>query len=353
MPDISMLCSILLIAIYPTLISCSKSSETLSPETTSIEEEDKTIKADAVVAADGTGDFTSLQDAINAAPNNRTEYHYIYVKKGTYKEVIIVPQHKDYIYLIGEETATTVLTYDNYASRRKPDGSEYGTSGSASFFARGDNFVAENITFENTAGMNAGQALAINIGAQHSSFRNCRFLGHQDTWYAGNGTYQYLNGCYIEGSVDFIFGGSTAFFDNCQLESTRGGYITAASTPEDQPYGYVFHRCTLTASPEIASSSVYLGRPWRPNAKVIFIECAMDKHIQQSGWHNWGNPDNEKTAFYAEYKSTGAGASIDTRVSWSRRLTDEQAANFSYDKVIGDKHPDFIADDISLVIADN
>ncbi|HLT87293.1 MAG TPA: pectinesterase family protein [Sphingobacterium sp.] len=352
MPHISMLCSILLIAVYLIFISCSKSSET-SDETTPIEEEDKTINADAVVAADGTGDFTSLQDAINAAPNNRTAYYYIYIKKGTYKEVITIPKNKNNIYLVGEDVKTTVLTYDNYASRRKPDGSEYGTSGSASFFVQGNNFVAEKITFENTAGMNAGQALAINIGAVRSSFRNCRFLGHQDTWYAGNGTYQYVKDSFIEGSVDFIFGGSTAFFDNCQLKSTRGGYITAASTPDDQSYGYVFHRCTLTARPEIAESSVYLGRPWRPYAKVVFIECAMDKHIQQPGWHNWGNPDNEKTAFYAEYKSTGAGASIDTRVSWSRQLTDEQAANFSYDKVIGDKHPDFIADDISLVIADN
>lgn len=349
MPGISMLCSILLIA--TTLIACSKSSET-PPETTPAEE-DKTIKANAVVAADGTGDFTFLQDAINAAPNNRTEYYYIYVKKGTYKEVINVPKHKDHIYLVGENEATTVLTFDNYASRIKPDGSEYGTSGSASFFMHGNNFVAENITFENTAGMTAGQALAINIGGARSAFRNCKFLGHQDTWYAGNGTYQYLKDCYIEGSVDFIFGGSTAFFDQCEIVSTRNGYLTAASTPEGQAFGYIFKQCKVNAYPSVAAGSVYLGRPWRPNAKVVFVECAMDKHIQLAGWHNWGNPDNEKTAFYAEYKSTGAGASIDTRVPWSRQLTDEQAANFSYDKVIGDKHPDFIADDINLVIADN
>lgn len=344
MRGISMLCAVLLIVVYPILISCSNRSETRSLE------EGETIKADAVVATDDTGDFTSLQDAIDAAPNNRREYYYIYVKKGTYKEVVTIPQNKDYIYLYGDDATTTVLTFDNYASRVKPDGSEYGTSGSASFFVQGNNFVAENITFENTAGMTAGQALAINIGAQHSAFRNCRFLGHQDTWYAGNGTYQYLKDCYIEGSVDFIFGGSTAFFDHCQLESTRNGYITAASTPEGQAYGYVFHRCTLTARPQIANSSVYLGRPWRPNAKVIFIECAMDKHVQQPGWHNWGNPDNEKTAFYAEYKSTGAGASIDTRVSWSRQLTDEQAASFSYDEVIGGKHPDFKSDEVNITI---
>lgn len=348
MPGVSLLCSFLLIAAYPMLISCSNGSEASSSETTSTQEENKAAKPDAVVATDGTGDFTSLQDAINAVPDDRTEYYYIYIKKGTYKEVITIPQNKDYIYLIGEDAATTILTYDNYASRRKPDGSEYGTSGSSSFFARGNNFVAENITFENTAGMTAGQALAINIGAQHSAFRNCRFLGHQDTWYAANGTYQYLKDCYIEGSVDFIFGGSTAFFDQCQVVSTRSGYITAASTPEGQTYGYVFHHCTLTARPEIASSSVYLGRPWRPHAKVVFVACVMDTHIQQAGWDNWRNPDNEKTAYYAEYKSTGAGARIDTRVSWSHQLNMEEAESFTYYKVIGNQHPQFISDDTPL-----
>lgn len=347
MQCIPMLCLTLLVAVYPILISCSKSSEP-SSETTPIEEEDKTIKANAVVAADGTGDYRSVQEAVNAAPDNRKEYYYIYVKKSTYKEVVTIPQNKDYIYLYGEDATATVLTFDNYASRLKPDGSEYGTSGSASFFVQGNNFVAENITFENTAGIDAGQALAINIDGARSSFRNCRFLGHQDTWYASNGTYQYVKDSFIEGSVDFIFGGSTAFFDHCQLESTRNGYITAASTPEDQTYGYVFHHCTLTARPEIANSSVYLGRPWRPNAKVVFIEAAMDKHIQQAGWHNWGNPDNEKTAFYAEYKSTGAGASIDNRVSWSHQLTAEEAKRFTYENVIGDQHPKFVKEKIQM-----
>lgn len=341
---ISGLYSTFLTTLYFIIMSCHVHAEALLAYTPTKER----IKANAVVASDGTGDFTSLQDAINAAPNNSTAYYYIYVKKGTYKEVVTIPQNKNYIYLVGEEASTTILTYDNYASRRKPDGSEYGTSGSASFFARGNNFVAENITFENTAGMTAGQALAINIGAQRSSFRNCRFLGHQDTWYAANGTFQYLKDCFIEGSVDFIFGGSTAFFDNCQLESTRNGYITAASTPEGQTHGYIFQRCTLTARPTVASHSVYLGRPWRPHAKVLFVECAMDNHIQQVGWHNWGKPENEKTAFYAEYKSTGLGADIAKRVPWSHQLTSEQAAALTYDQVLGSQHPRFISDNLLL-----
>lgn len=334
-----------LLVLFRLIAACSSDAE--QPAQT-VEPPTKGRMAHAIVAADGTGDHVSVQEAINAAPSSRKDYYYIYIKKGTYKETITVPQNKDYIYLIGEDAQTTVLTYDNYASRLKPDGSEYGTSGSASFFARGNQFVAENITFENTAGMTAGQALAINISAPHSAFRNCRFLGHQDTWYAANGTYQYLKDCYIEGSVDFIFGGSTAFFENCNIVSTRNGYLTAASTPEGQSYGYVFQACTLTAYPNVADHSVYLGRPWRPYAKVVFIGCNMGKQIQKVGWHNWGNVDNEKTAFYAEYQSQGAGADIDGRVSWSHQLTEQEAKAYTYEKVIGKKHPLFVEEEIRI-----
>lgn len=334
----------LLFLFYAGSASCSKDAGMTSSEEE--ETEDTGITVHATVATDGTGDYITVQEAINAVPDNKQEYHYIYVKKGTYKEVITVPRNKDYIYLIGEDALTTVLTFDNYASRLRPDGTEYGTSGSASFFVDGNNFVAENITFENTAGIDAGQALAINIGGPRSSFRNCRFLGHQDTWYAGNGTYQYVKDSYIEGSVDFIFGGSTAFFDNCQLESTRGGYITAASTPEEQLYGYVFHQCTLTARADVEAHSVWLGRPWRPNAKVVYLSCQMGIHIQKPGWHNWGNPDNERTAFYAEYNSSGEGFDLENRVSWSRQLTTAEAASFTYERVIGNGHPVFIEEEI-------
>lgn len=334
-----------LLIVYCLFAACSKETKQ-SPQV--IEEPLTGLIAHAVVAVDGTGDYTSVQKAIDASPNNRKEYYYIYVKKGTYKEVITVPKNKTYIYIKGEDRAETILTYDNYASRLKLDGTEYGTSGSSSFFVQGNNFIAESITFENSSGMNAGQALAINISAPGSAFRNCRFLGHQDTWYAGNGTYQYLKDCYIEGSVDFIFGGSTAFFDNCDLVSTRGGFLTAASTPENQPYGYVFQNCSLSAYPDVNESSVYLGRPWRPNAKVVYLECKMDKHIQKVGWHNWGKEDNEKTAFYAEYKSTGDGANASSRVSWSRQLTENEALSFTYDKVVGKKHPLFVNEEIRI-----
>ncbi|TJZ62329.1 pectin esterase [Sphingobacterium olei] len=343
-----MACSVLLLAVYFVLIAggAPNQKSPLAPD--QLNGANEKIKADVVVALDGTGDFTTVQEAINAAPNKRTTYFYIYIKKGSYKEVITIPKNKDHIYLYGEDAKYTILTFDNYAKRLKPDGAEYGTSGSASFFANGNFFVAENLTFANTAGMNAGQALAINIGGLRSSFRNCRFLGHQDTWYAGSGTFQYLRDCYIEGSVDFIFGGSTAFFDECHIQSTRNGYITAASTPEGQSFGYIFRNCSITAYPTVAPGSVYLGRPWRPHASVVFLQPHLGKHIRSEGWHNWGKTANETTAFYAEYKSAGEGASPDTRVAWSHQLTSNQATDYTYENTMGSQHPGFVDDGVAM-----
>lgn len=343
----AMLCAILLILVYPVFLSCSKDNGTT--DVPGDQDDNKKIIADMVVAADGSGNYRTVQEAIDAAPNNRKTNFYIFIKKGVYKEVVTIPKNKDYIYLYGEDAQSTVLTFDNYAKRLRPDGTEYGTGGSSSFFVNGNYFVAENLSIANTAGIDAGQAVAINIGGAKSSFRNCRFLGHQDTWYAGNGTVQYLKNCYIEGSVDFIFGGSTAFFDACDLVSTRGGYITAASTPATQAFGYVFNTCNITALAGVNNGSVYLGRPWRPDAKVVYLQCTLGAHIHPAGWHNWGNTDNERTAYYAEFQSNGAGSSPSTRVAWSKQLTENQADNFSLNKVIGGQHPGFVAEDVVIL----
>ncbi len=238
------------------------------------------VEPHVVVAIDGSGQFTKVQDAIDAAPVGRLKPYIIYIKNGVYKEVIRVPAEKTHICLRGQNWDETILTYDNYAKRLNGRGLEFGTSGSASTFVYGDFFVAENLTFQNTSGVNAGQALAININAPHAAFQHCRFLGHQDTWYAGNGTKQYLKNCYVAGSVDFVFGGSAAYFEQCELHSTRAGYITAASTAVDQDYGYVFDRCHLSADASVKAESVYLGRPWRPYAKVVYLSCTMDGHIK-------------------------------------------------------------------------
>lgn len=304
---------------------------------------------DVVVAKDGSGDYNTVQEAIDAAPANRTSYYYIYIKKGEYKELVEIEQNKPYIYFIGEDKEQTILTYDNHSGKPKPGGGTYGTSDSRSVYVRGDNFAAQDITFANSAGMDAGQALAIYIASPTSAFVNCRFLGHQDTWYAHEGTRQYIKDCYIEGSVDFMFGGSKTLFSHCQIHSNRGNsYVTAASTPEGQDFGYVFENCQFTSSALL--SGVYLGRPWRPYAQVVLINCVLGGHIHAAGWHNWGDPANEATAYYAEYKSTGTGANTEYRVSWSRQLTDTEAARYTYENMFGAWDPGFLTEDTKVVL---
>lgn len=152
-------------------------------------------------------------------------------------------------------------------------------------------------------------------------------MGNQDTIYTGlKGTRLYFQNCYIEGTTDFIFGPSTALFEDCTINSKRNSYVTAASTPQDIEVGYVFKHCKLTANPDV--DKVYLGRPWRPYAFTLFIDCEMGKHICTSGWDNWRNSENEKTVRYGEYGSTGEGASGE-RVKWARELSRKEALKYS------------------------
>ena len=281
-------------------------------------------KSRLVVAADGSGDFRLVQAALDAVPDNATQPTTIFIKKGVYKEKLTLAAGKNFVRLLGEAAATTILTYDDYAQKKTPDGKDIGTSGSASFFVRATDFSAENLTFANAAGP-VGQALAIWVGGDRVRFRNCRFLGNQDTIYTG-GRRQYYDHCYIEGTVDFIFGGSTAWFEECDIACKTAGYVTAASTPDTVRYGYVFNRCRLRG--EAPAGSFYLGRPWRPNAKVVYLRGEMGTQIKPMGWHNWGKVDNEKTAYYAEFKSTGPGAAPTQRTAWSHQLTPSEAKNY-------------------------
>lgn len=316
-------------------LACKKSDGTKEPEPQP--EVIAEPKPDKTVAKDGTGDYTTLQAAIDAAPSNATKYYIIAIKNGTYKEVITIPKNKNYIHFKGEDIEKTILTFDNYAKRLDANGAEYGTSGSASVFVKADYFKAENVTFSNTAGMDAGQALAINIGGNFAAFNKCRFLAFQDTYYAADNTLQYLKDCFIAGTVDYMFGGSTALFENCTLHSLRSGYITAASTPQGKKYGYVYLNCKLTGTS--GAASVHLGRPWRPYANVVFVKCEMGGHIKPEGWNNWGNAANEATAFYAEYNSTGEGYKAGQRQAWSKQLTDEQVKEYTAEKILGTWKP--------------
>lgn len=272
---------------------------------------------DYVVAKDGSGDFFTVQEAINAVPdfrkNKRTT---ILVRSGEYKEKLIVPASKINVSMIGEEGA--VITNDGYAKKLNALGDEMSTSGSSTAYIYAPDFYAENITFANTAGR-VGQAVACFIEGDRVYFKHCRFIGNQDTLYTyGKESRQYYEDCYVEGTVDFIFGWSTAVFRNCEIHSVGDGYVTAPATDKGKKYGYVFWNCRLTAAPE--TKSVYLSRPWRPYAQVVYIQCQLGKHILPAGWDNWRNPANEKTVFFAEYKNTGDGADTKQRVSYGKQL---------------------------------
>ena len=287
-----------------------------------------------VVAQDGSGDFEHVQEAIDAVPDLRKARTVIRIKPGVYKEKLVLPESKTNVSFIGEDAATTVITYDDYASKKNVFGEEIGTSGSSSFFIYGDGFRAENITFENSAGR-VGQAVAVRVAATHVSFLGCRFLGNQDTLYPQKaGTKQYYQDCYIEGTTDFIFGAATAVFDNCTIFSKEGAsYITAASTPDTCAFGFVFLNCKLLG--DAKDGSVYLGRPWRPYAKTAFIDCYYDGIIRPQGWHNWGRPSNEHTATYVEYGNSGPGANTSHRVAWSDVLTPEQREQYTIAHIFG------------------
>ncbi|NGO39284.1 pectin esterase [Limisphaera ngatamarikiensis] len=277
---------------------------------------------DAVVAADGSGDFTSIEAAVYAAPYRPPgQVWIIRVKPGTYRERVYVQRERGYIRLVGDDPATTILTHEIHANMTGPDGRRLGTFRTATLQVDGDGFEMENFTVANTAGP-VGQALALRVDGDRVRFRHCRFLGWQDTILLNRGRH-YFEGCYVEGHVDFIFGGATAWFENCHIHCLRDGYITAASTPPDQPYGFVFRRCRITGEPGVKT---YLGRPWRPYAMTVFLESYMSEVVRPEGWHNWDDPGREKTVRYAEFGNHGPGAEKAARVSWARQLTAEEAA---------------------------
>ncbi|NJB87293.1 pectinesterase [Lewinella marina] len=294
---------------------------------------------DFVVDAAGGGDFLHVQDAIDAVPALRSNRTWILIRRGTYREKLVLPPTATNVSFVGEDVAHTILTYDDYARKPNRFGEEMGTSGSSSFFIFGDGFSAENITFENAAGP-VGQAVAVRIDGDRARFENCRFLGNQDTLYPhGRGSRQYYKNCYIEGTVDFIFGWSTAVFDDCRIFCKSPGYLTAASTEEGTPTGFVFRNCTIEGSAPVGS--VYLGRPWRPYARTVFLDCQLGEVVHPAGWDNWRSPEKEKTAYYAEYGSHGPGARPAERVDWAHQLTPEEAEHYrSLENLLGGWDPE-------------
>lgn len=289
------------------------------------------VKPDFVVASDGSGNFKTVQEAINAVPDFRNKTTAIFIKKGIYKEKLVLAASKRYVKFIGESLKETILTYDDYNQKKNIFGEEKGTSGSSSFYIYGEGFSAENITFENSSGP-VGQAVAVWAGGDKLIFNNCRFLGFQDTLYTyGANNRQYYYNCYIEGTVDFIFGASTAWFESCTIFCKKAGYITAASTADTTKFGYVFNKCKVIG--DAPANSFFLGRPWRPFAKVVYLNCELPGLINPQGWNNWSKESNEQTAYYAEYKSRGKGAKADQRVRWSHQLTESEYKTYTLENV--------------------
>jgi pectinesterase len=282
----------------------------------------QTFPTSFTVAKDGSGDFKTIQEAVMAVRDWSEVQVPIYIKKGIYKEKLVIPSQKTRITLIGESAAETVVTYDDYSGKNG-----LSTYTSYTVLVKGNEFKAENLTFENSAGT-VGQAVALHVEADKVVIKKCRILGNQDTLFPSTDTSrQYYVDCYIEGTTDFIFGAATAVFENCTIHSKKNSYITAASTIKDRPYGFVFLKCKLTASE--SAQKVYLGRPWRANAKTVFINTEMGKHILPEGWHVWNNNDNHKTTFYAEYGSTGPGFVKESRVNWSKQLSKKEAKQYT------------------------
>ncbi|MFB6454902.1 pectinesterase family protein [Chitinophaga sp. Hz27] len=274
------------------------------------------------VAKDGSGDFKYIQDAIDAMRVYPLMPIVLYIKKGVYNEKIELPATNTDVRFVGESVDSTIITFNDYSGRGK-------LTTFTSFTARisGNRFLAENITFVNAAGP-VGQAVALYVDADRAIFRNCRFLGHQDTIFTGGEqSRQLFVNCYIEGTTDFIFGPATVFFSHCEIHCKANSFITAASTTRGKAYGYVFADCKVTADSNL--TAVSLGRPWRAGAKTVFLRCELPSCIKSAGWDNWSNPQNEQTVFYGEYKNTGKGNQPAKRVPWSRQLTDKEAAAYT------------------------
>ncbi|WP_416308589.1 pectinesterase family protein [Neptunicella sp. SCSIO 80796] len=282
------------------------------------------------VAQDGSGDYSSIQQAINhtkAFPDRRITIH---IGKGIYNEKVTVYAWNTRLSLIGAGVQQTLVRFGDHFN--KVNLGRNSTFHTATMQVDANDFRAEGLTIQNTAGP-VGQAVALAVNADRAQFNNIALLGSQDTLYvAGEGYRQYFSHCYIEGTTDFIFGAATAVFDDCEIHSKANSYITAASTPKNQPFGLVFFNSRLTADSE--TDKVYLGRPWRPYAKTLFINTQMGQHIVPEGWHNWSKPEAEKTSYYAEYNSTGLGAAPSKRVNWSHQLTDQQADRLSLESIL-------------------
>jgi len=294
------------------------------------------------VAADGSGNYKTIQAAINTVRAYSPEHITIHIKNGTYHEKVEMPAWVTNITLIGESRDGTIITNSDYSGKfmaadTVTNKTKFSTFNSYTLYVHGNDVTIENLTIKNESGR-VGQAVALHVDGDKFIMKNCNLTGNQDTLLTANDSArEYFSNCYIEGTTDFIFGNATVIFQDCTIKSLSDSYITAASTTQAQPYGYVFFNCKLTAGDNVKKE--YLGRPWRAYAKVVFIGCEMGKHIREEGWHNWGKTENEATAYYAEYANTGEGASTAKRVAWSHQLTKKEAKKYTLKNIFNGWKP--------------
>ena len=297
-----------------------------------------TAQQKIIVAADGSGNYKTVQAALDAVPLKNKKPVTIFIRNGIYQEKLFLDSSKSFITLIGEDKFNTILTYNDHSGKLSPKGDTINTRTSWSFKILADNFTAENITFQNDAGFTAGQAVAIESDGDKAIFRNCRFIGNQDVLFtASEKSRQYYEDCYIEGTTDFIFGAATVWFEKCHIHSKKNSHVTAASTPKEKEFGYIFNDCKLTGDTSL--HSVSLGRPWRPYAHVAYLNCYIGAHIKPEGWSNWNNTDNYKTTRYAEYKNFGPSSDPAKRIEWSKQLSDEEAKRYTIINVLNSWNP--------------
>lgn len=296
-----------------------------------------------VVAKDGSGDYATLQQAINALKSNQQSRQVIYIKPGTYHEKFSIPQNKPFVTLIGADAATTILTYDDYAGKATADGGTIGTQNCASFTISATDFQAQNLTFQNphaNTTSSGDQAVAVGVYNDRATFYNCRLVGYQDTFYVKNNARVYCKSCYIEGNVDFIFGDAVLVCEDCQLHCNRdGSVITAAAEHTNSLFGFNFIRCRLTHIEgkdfnNKQFSGFYLGRPWKPNARVVYLYCEEPALLKAAAWCRMS--DEADAALFGEYQCTGEGAAADRqakREMGGRQLTDAEAATYTLQNI--------------------
>lgn len=297
-----------------------------------------TYPSSFTVAQDGSANFKTIQEAIYAVRDLSQQQVTIFIKNGVYREKLVIPSWKTNITLKGESRDSTIITYDDYAGKKLAARDEFlkmdsiRTYTSYTVLIEGNDCRIESLTIRNTAGR-VGQAVALHVEGDRFSAFDCKLLGNQDTLYAATqNSRQFYQLCFIEGTTDFIFGEATVVFADCVINSLSNSYITTASTRPGQQYGFVFISCRLIADPAV--TKVYLGRPWRPYAKTVYVNTYMDKHIVKEGWHNWNNTANEQTALYAEYNSSGPGADKEGRVKWAKRLTAKQRKKYTAENIL-------------------